>query len=119
VAVNGVFVPAARTFPWVAEFTPGSHYRGALYRFALAGIAASNMPPLLLAVARRAIEEVTNLARGKTPVASSKLLRARASAQAKLAQAEAALRSGRVLLYGVNNHPKVTPFYQLKFPPLG
>jgi alkylation response protein AidB-like acyl-CoA dehydrogenase len=53
----------------------------------------------MLTVARQAIDYVSELAQGKTPVASSTLLRERASAQAKLAQAEAILRSGRLLLY--------------------
>ena len=35
VAVTDVFVPTVRTFPIVPEFTPGSHYRGPLYRFSL------------------------------------------------------------------------------------
>jgi alkylation response protein AidB-like acyl-CoA dehydrogenase len=65
----------------------------------LIGIVASNLPPLLLAVARRAIDEVTQLAQGKVPVTRSSALRERASAQAKLAQAEAVLRAGRLLLY--------------------
>jgi alkylation response protein AidB-like acyl-CoA dehydrogenase len=99
VAVTDVFVPKARTFSFVPEFTPGSHYPGSLYRFPLIGIVASNLPPLVLAVARRAIEEVTELAQGKVPVARSTALRERASAQAKLARAEAILRAGRVLLY--------------------
>jgi alkylation response protein AidB-like acyl-CoA dehydrogenase len=99
VAMTDVFVPTTRTFPLVPEFTPGSHYQGPLYRFPLVGIVASNLPPLLLAVARRAIEEVSALAQGKVPVAASTALRERASAQAKLAQAEAILRAGRVFLY--------------------
>jgi alkylation response protein AidB-like acyl-CoA dehydrogenase len=99
VAVTDVFVPTARTFPVTPEFTPGSHYRGPLYRFPLIGILASNLPPLLLAVGRRAIDEVATLAQGKVPVARSTLLRERASAQAKLARAEAILRAGRLLLY--------------------
>jgi indole-3-acetate monooxygenase len=99
VAVTDVFVPKARTFPFVPEFTPGSHYQGPLYRFPLIGTVASNLPPLVLAVARRAIEEVSTLAQGKVPVAASTSLRERASAQAKLAQAEAVLRAGRLLLY--------------------
>jgi alkylation response protein AidB-like acyl-CoA dehydrogenase len=99
VAVTDVFVPTARTFPLMPEFTPGSHYQGPLYKFPLVGIIASNLPPLLLAVARRAIEEVSALAQGKVPVAASTLLRERASAQAKLAQAEAILRAARMFLY--------------------
>ena len=99
VTVTDIFVPTARTFPLVPECTPGSHYQGPLYRFPLVGIVASNLPPLLLAVARRAIEEVSALAQGKVPVSASTVLRERASAQAKLAQAEAILRAGRVFLY--------------------
>jgi alkylation response protein AidB-like acyl-CoA dehydrogenase len=53
----------------------------------------------MLAVGRQAIDYVSELAQGKTPVASSTFLRERTSAQAKLAQAEAMLRSGRLLLY--------------------
>jgi hypothetical protein len=80
-------------------FTPGSYYQGPLYRFPFIGVAASALPPVLLAVAPQALEEVSALAQGKVPVAASTLLRERASAQAKLAQAEALLRAGRVLLY--------------------
>jgi alkylation response protein AidB-like acyl-CoA dehydrogenase len=99
VAVTDVFVPTARTFPLVPEFTPGSHYHGPLYRFPLIGVVASNLPPLLLAMAQRAIAEVSALAQGKVPVAASTVLRERASAQARLAQAEALWRAGRVFLY--------------------
>jgi indole-3-acetate monooxygenase len=99
VTVTDVFVPTTRTFPLVPEFTPGSHYQGPLYRFPLVGIVATNLPPLVLTVARRAIEEVSALAQGKVPVAASTVLRERASAQAKLAQAEAILRAGRLFLY--------------------
>src|SRR5262249_11478945 len=41
VAVTDVFVPTARTFPVIPEFTPGSHYRGPLYRFPIIGVGAS------------------------------------------------------------------------------
>jgi alkylation response protein AidB-like acyl-CoA dehydrogenase len=99
VSVNDVFVPKARTFPMVPEFDPGTHYQGPLYRFPVIGIAASSIPPVMLAVARRAVDEVSDLAQGKTPVGASGLLRDRASAQTRVAQAEALLRSGRLLLY--------------------
>jgi alkylation response protein AidB-like acyl-CoA dehydrogenase len=99
VCVTDLFVPKARTFPMVPEFEPGSHYQGPLYRFPAIGIAATSIPPVMLAVARRAIDEVSALAQSKTPVASSTLLRERGSAQGKVAQAEAVLRSARLLLY--------------------
>lgn len=99
VAVTDVFVPTTRTFPFVPAFTPGSHYQGPLYQFPFIGMAASGLPPLLLAVARRAIDEVVALAHGKVPVATRTVLRERAWAQATLAQAEARLRSGRAWLY--------------------
>jgi alkylation response protein AidB-like acyl-CoA dehydrogenase len=99
VLATDVFVPRARTFPMVPEFEPGSHYQGPLYRFPAIGIAATSIPPVMLAVARLAIDEVSALAQGKTPVASSTLLRERASAQAKVAKAEGVLRSARLLLY--------------------
>ena len=99
VSVDDVFVPTSRTFPMMPEFEPGSHYQGPLYRFPLFGIVATSIPPVMLGIARNAIDEVSALAQGKTPVASSTLLRDRASAQAKVAKAEAILRSGRLLLY--------------------
>jgi indole-3-acetate monooxygenase len=99
ISVTDVYVPKFRTFPMVPEFETGSHYKGPLYRFPLAGIAATGIPTVMLGAARKAIDEVTELALTKTPVASSGPLKERSSAQAKLAKAEAVLRSGRLLLY--------------------
>jgi len=101
VSVTDVFVPKARTFPMAPEFKPGTHYQGPLYRFPLMGVCAASISPIMMAVARKAIDEVAALAQGKTPVATSALLRERASAQAKLARAEAMLRSARSWLYDV------------------
>jgi alkylation response protein AidB-like acyl-CoA dehydrogenase len=98
VSVADVFVPRARTFPFVPEFQPGSHYRGPLYRLPVVGAAASGIPTPMLGVARRALDEVTELAATKTPVASSGPLKERALAQVQLGRAEAILRSGRLLL---------------------
>ena len=82
----------------VPEFEPGSHYQGPLYRLPLVGAAATGIPTPMLGVARRALDEVTELALTKTPVASSGLLKERSSAQVQLGKAEAILRSGRLLL---------------------
>jgi indole-3-acetate monooxygenase len=99
IAVTDVYVPEFRTFPMAPDFETGSHYKGPLYRFPLAGIGATGIPTVMLGAARKAIDEVTELAVSKTPVASRGLLKERSSAQAKLAKAEAVLRSGRLLLY--------------------
>jgi len=98
ISVTDVYVPRSRTFPMVPDFEPGSHYRGPLYRLPVVGAAASGIPTPMLGVARRTLDEVTELARTKTPVASSGLLKERASAQVQLGRAEAILRSGRLLL---------------------
>jgi indole-3-acetate monooxygenase len=98
ISVTDVYVPKSRTFPMVPDFEPGSRYRGPLYRLPVAGVLATGIPTPMLGVARRALDEVTELARTKTPVASSGLLKERASVQVQLGRAEAILRSGRLLL---------------------
>jgi indole-3-acetate monooxygenase len=98
ISVTEVYVPKSRTFPMQPDFEPGSHYRGPLYRLPVMGVAATGIPTPMLGVARRALDEVTELARNKTPVASSGLLKERALAQVQLGRAEAILRSGRLLL---------------------
>jgi len=98
ISVMDVYVPKFRTFPMEPDFEPGSHYRGPLYRLPVMGTAAAGLPTPMLGVARRALDEVIELARGKTPVASNRLLREPATAQVHLGRAEATLRSGRLLL---------------------
>ena len=99
IAVTDAFVPTRRTFPLVPERAPGFHYQGPLYQFSMMGALAATFPPIVLAIARNAIDEVSTLAQRKTPFGSTMVLRERATAQVKLAQAEAALRSARALLY--------------------
>jgi alkylation response protein AidB-like acyl-CoA dehydrogenase len=99
VAVHDVFVPEALTFLVTPGFVPSGHYQGPLYRFSLIGIQAMVFPSVALAVARGAIDAVASLAQGKTPAVTTTVLRERASAQAKLARAEALWRAGRALLY--------------------
>ncbi|MGH2950745.1 MAG: acyl-CoA dehydrogenase family protein [Solirubrobacterales bacterium] len=99
VVVDGAFVPSARTFAMAPEFKPGRHYTGPLYGYPPIGEAAVVVPPTALAVAREAIDELRDLAQGKTPFGSGALLRQRGVAQAKLGRAEAILRSARQLFY--------------------
>jgi indole-3-acetate monooxygenase len=98
ISVTDVHVPKSRTFPMVPDFQPGSHYLGPLYQLPVAGVLATGIPTPMLGVARRALDEVTELARTKSPVEARGLLKERASAQVQLGRAEAILRSGRLLL---------------------
>ena len=84
ITMTDLFVPQARTFLLVPEFTPGSHYQGPLYQFSAMGNVAATFPLVVLAIARQALDEVYTIAQGKTPFASTTLLRERATAQVKL-----------------------------------
>ena len=94
VEVSDLFVPSHRTFGLPAGAQRGSHYQSPLYRFPFLGMAVGGVA---LAIARNAIDEVSALAQGKTPLTSKTLLRDKASTQWKIAQAEAAVRSARAL----------------------
>lgn len=104
VAMTNVFVPASRTFRLVPEFTAGKHYTGALYRFPGIAEAAVIVAPVLLAIARGALDEFLQVARGKTPFGSTKLLRDRSIVQATVARAEGLWRSARALFYDTLEH---------------
>ena len=99
IQVDESLVPEHRTFPFVPEFVLGPKFKGPLYRFPFLGMASAALPPVMLGVARAAIDEVTTLAQGKTPAGSPTTLRERPATHAKLGQAEAGLRSARALLY--------------------
>jgi indole-3-acetate monooxygenase len=99
VAVDNVFIPAARSFHLTPEFTPGKHYRGPLYRFPGAAETAVIVAPVLLGIARSAIDEFMQLARRKTPFGSAKTLRDRGSVQGTLARAEGRVRSARAFFH--------------------
>ncbi len=98
VEVKDIFVPRARTFVMQPEFEAGKHYQGPLYRMPIVGLAGTGIPTPMLGVARRALEEVKEVALKKNPVSANGLLRERHSAQLQFGEAEAVLRSGRLLL---------------------
>lgn len=98
VEVKDAFVPKARTFVMQPEYEPGSHYKGPLYKMPIVGAAGTGIPTPMLGVARRALDEVTEIALSKNPVSATGLLKERSSAQIQLGRAEAILRSGRLLL---------------------
>jgi alkylation response protein AidB-like acyl-CoA dehydrogenase len=100
VVLSDVFVPARRSFSLAPAFRPGWHYRGPLYRIPGMAEVAVVGPPVLLGIARAALEEFRDLAAKKTSFGSASSLAKRARVQWRLAEAEATLRSARALLYG-------------------
>ena len=100
VAVHDLFVPSAFTCPLAPQFEPNKHYRSALYRMPmLAPIVLATLPPIALAIARNAIEQVRALSDKRTPMGSAVALRDRGVAQARLGRAEAMLSSARAFVY--------------------
>jgi len=100
VSVKDLFVPKGFTCPLVPPFEPNKHYLSALYRMPmLAPIVLATIPPIAVAIARNAIEEVRVLSSKRMPMASTVSLRDRGVAQARLGRAEAMLRSARAFMY--------------------
>jgi alkylation response protein AidB-like acyl-CoA dehydrogenase len=84
----------------VPGFQPNRHFSGPLYRMPImAAVVGPLIPPIALAVARNAIEEVKALSSKRVPMASMVPLRDRGVAQARLGSAEARLRAARAALY--------------------
>jgi indole-3-acetate monooxygenase len=100
VLLKDVFVPVSHTFPMRPGFPPNRHCQGPLYRMpVMAAAVAPLIPPIALAVARNAIEEVKALSSKRVPMASMVPLRDRGVAQARLGRAEAMLKAARTLAY--------------------
>ena len=73
--------------------------QGPLYAFPVFGLLALAIAGVALGIARAAIDDVIELAGGKTPTLSSRRLAERPATQAGVARAEATLRAARELLY--------------------
>jgi indole-3-acetate monooxygenase len=70
-----------------------------LYRFPIFGFFALSIGAAALGNARGAIDDLIELAAGKTPQGSSRVLAERPATQAAVGEAEAALRAARALYY--------------------
>ncbi|MCI0848914.1 MAG: acyl-CoA dehydrogenase family protein [Chloroflexi bacterium] len=99
IRVDGAFVPAYRAFPFTPEFELGPRFQGPLYRFSFIGIVTAALTPVMLGIARVAIDEAASLAREKTATGNSSALWMTPSVQSQIGQVEAALRAARALLY--------------------
>jgi alkylation response protein AidB-like acyl-CoA dehydrogenase len=99
IRVDGAFVPAYRVFPFTPEITYGSRFQGPLYRFSFIGIVTAALTPVMLGIARVAVDEAAALARDKTATGGSSALWMNPSVQSQIGQAEATLRAARALLF--------------------
>jgi alkylation response protein AidB-like acyl-CoA dehydrogenase len=90
-----VFVPRARVF----SLFDGPLVDRPLYRFPAFGFFALSIAAAALGNARGAIEALVELAGGKVGLGSSRTLAERASTQAAVAAADAALNAARALYY--------------------
>ena len=96
IAVKDVFVPEERS---IALGVQKPVQTGPLYRFPIFGFLALSIAPVATGIARRAIDELVELAQTKVPTGGRSGLRERAVAQYEIAQAEAELRSCRAFMY--------------------
>jgi alkylation response protein AidB-like acyl-CoA dehydrogenase len=99
IRVDGAFVPTQRAFPFIPEIEYGSKFQGPLCRFSFLGIVAAALPSVMQGIARVAIDEVAELALGKTATGSSSALWMSPAAQSQIGQAEATLRAARALVF--------------------
>ncbi|MBO6826948.1 MAG: acyl-CoA dehydrogenase family protein [Sneathiella sp.] len=93
--VDNLFVPARRTFTLSTE---GPDDRP-VSRFPAFGFLAIGITAVALGIAKAAIEELTNIAKEKTPQGSRKTLALRSTTQITLAKSHARLKAARLLVY--------------------
>jgi alkylation response protein AidB-like acyl-CoA dehydrogenase len=89
-------VPAERA---ASVFSDTPRQGGALYSFPLFGLLALAIAGVSLGIARGALDDLAELAGAKKPTGSRRSLAERATVQAELARATAAVRAARSLLY--------------------
>jgi alkylation response protein AidB-like acyl-CoA dehydrogenase len=78
---------------------PGARIDAPLYRFPIFGFFALSIAAAALGNARGAIDDLVQLAAGKTAQGSSRVVAERPATQAAVGEAEAALRAARALYY--------------------
>jgi alkylation response protein AidB-like acyl-CoA dehydrogenase len=100
-SVTEELVPEARGVSLLSE-PPRS--AGPLYAFPLFGLLSLGIASVALGIARGAIEDLVDLAAGKTPFGSARSLARRSTVQAEVARAEATLRAACALMLDAVAH---------------
>jgi indole-3-acetate monooxygenase len=100
VSAKDVFVPDYLSLPLNPELPANPRFSGPLFRFPASGAnIACLFPPVSLALARNAINELKSLAEKKTPLGSMVSIRQKGAMQRKLGIAESLVQSSRAYLY--------------------
>lgn len=94
VVVRDVVVPRERLYSIMGE----RRHDGALYAFPVFGLLALGVGAVCLGIARSAIDELRELAGGKTPTGARRRLADRAHVQMEVAQAVAELEAARAFV---------------------
>lgn len=95
-AVSDIFVPEELTFP---VFTQLPQTSGALYRAGIMPLFSLALAPVLIGIARQAIDSFVELAKSKTPTLSQTGLAVRPTIHADVARVEAQLGAARAYVY--------------------
>ncbi len=96
IAVEDLAVPTERA---ASIITQAPRESGPLYAFPVFGLLALTIAGTALGIARAAIEDLIELAAGKTPTGSMRSLAERPVTQTRIAQAEAGVLAARAFLY--------------------
>jgi alkylation response protein AidB-like acyl-CoA dehydrogenase len=99
VVADGVFVPASRAFQLRPDHVPAAPFDGPLYRLPALAATYTIIAPVALAIAGNAIRTLREIVTTKIPLGSMKTARDRGAVQAAVAEAEAMVRSARLLFY--------------------
>ena len=99
IAADGVFVPRSRAFHFMPDSVPSAPFDGPLYRMPALAATFTVIAPVALAIGAGAIRELRDIVAKKVPLGSMKTARDRGAVQAAVAEAEAMLRSARLLFY--------------------
>ena len=95
IELAGVHVPSELS---ASVFTDPPVQTGPLYAFPLFGLLALAISSVCLGIGRGALDDLVAIAGGKVPAGGRRTLAERATVQAEVARAEAALRAARALL---------------------
>ena len=93
--VEGALVPESR----IVGFSQDAPLSRPLYQFPRFGLLALGIAAVALGTARAAIDDLVELAGGKTPMGSNRPLAERPATQSEVAKAEAVLGSARLYFY--------------------